>query len=142
MLSIQVNNKKQNQRFEHSGGPLEFGRGPKRKLERFVVNDLFTSRDQLRIEERPGNRILAENLSQKQEIQLGDGEHLGVGASQELHLPVRLILGQTAIDIALVVEYGAVRLAECRSRCCQLVARSWRAHHRGRSAAVSDRSGR
>lgn len=99
MLSIQIHNKKQNQRFEHSGGPLEFGRGPKRKVERFVVNDLFTSRDQLRIEEQPGGRIVAENLSQKQEVQLGDGRNISVGATLELALPIRLILGQTAIDI-------------------------------------------
>src|SRR5262245_27332670 len=99
MITIQINNKKQNLQFEHAGGPLEFGRGPKRKAERFVVNDLFVSRDQLRIEEQPNGAIVAENLSAKQEVLLPDGSAIPVGTRKEIPLPIRLILGQTFVDI-------------------------------------------
>lgn len=99
MITIQINNKKQNLQFEHAGGPLEFGRGPKRKTERFVVNDLFVSRDQLRIEEQPNGAIVAENLSAKQEVLLPDGTAIAVGTRKEIPLPIRLILGQTFVDI-------------------------------------------
>jgi adenylate cyclase len=99
MITIQITNKKQNLQFEHAGGPLEFGRGPKRKAERFVVNDLFVSRDQLRIEEQSKESIVAENLSAKQEVLLPDGSAIAVGTRKEIRLPIRLILGQTFVDI-------------------------------------------
>jgi adenylate cyclase len=99
MITVQVTNKKQNQQFEHAAGPLEFGRGPKRKTERFVINDLFVSRDQLRIQEQANGRVLAENLSTKQEIGLPDGGNIAIGSRKEIPLPVRLVLGQTYVDI-------------------------------------------
>jgi adenylate cyclase len=112
MLTIQVSNQKQTQQFEHASGPLEFGRGPKRKSERFVINDLFVSRDQLRIEELPHNRVLAENLSNKQEVLLADGSNIGVGGKREISLPVRLVLGQTFVDLlpvtAEVLDQGSL----------------------------------
>ncbi|MBY0525735.1 MAG: adenylate/guanylate cyclase domain-containing protein [Gemmataceae bacterium] len=99
MINIQVTNKKQNQKFEHSGGPLEFGRGPRRNVERFVLNDLFASRDQLRIEELPGQRVRVENLSLKLDLALDDERSISTGATQEFQLPLRLNVGQTRIDI-------------------------------------------
>lgn len=99
MITIQVTNKKQNLQFEHAAGPIEFGRGPKRKLERFVINDLFVSRDQLRLEEQANGKVLAENLSTKQEVFLPDGSCISVGDTKEMPLPVRLVIGQTYLDI-------------------------------------------
>lgn len=104
MISIQVTNKKQNQRFEHSGGPLEFGRGSRRTVERFVLQDLFASRDHIRVEELPGERLRVDNLSLKQEIVVGDGDTLATGSSQEYDLPMRLCIGQTNIDLEWVPE--------------------------------------
>src|SRR5262249_19916378 len=102
MITIQVSNKKQSQQFEHAAGPLEFGRGPKRKAERFVINDLFVSRDQIRIQEQANGSILVENLSTKQEVLLPEGANIPVGARKEVPLPVRLILGQTFVDVTPV----------------------------------------
>lgn len=102
MISVQVTNRKQNLKFEHSGGPLEFGRGPRRDVERFVLNDVFASRDQLRVEELPSQRLRVENLSLKQEVQLGDERCLAAGARQEFALPVRLKAGQTALEFEWV----------------------------------------
>jgi adenylate cyclase len=99
MITIQVTNKKQNLQFEHAAGPIEFGRGPKRKLERFVINDLFVSRDQLRLEEQADGKLLAENLSTKQEVFLPDGSCIGMGDTKEMQLPVRLVIGQTYLDV-------------------------------------------
>jgi adenylate cyclase len=99
MITIQVTNKKQNLQFEHAAGPIEFGRGPKRKLERFVINDLFVSRDQLRLEEQSNGKVLAENLSTKQEVFLPDGSCIGVGDTKEMPLPIRLVIGQTYLDV-------------------------------------------
>lgn len=98
MITVQVTNRKQNLRFEHSGGPLEFGRGPKRDAERFVLNDVFASRDQLRVEELPERRLRVDNLSLKQEILLADEHTLPAGAIREFELPVRLRAGQTQFD--------------------------------------------
>jgi len=104
MISIQVSNKKQNQRFEHSGGPIEFGRGSRRTVERFVLQDIFASRDHVRLEELPGERLRVDNLSLKQEVVLGEGATLTTGTNQELELPVRLTVGQTNIEVEWVPE--------------------------------------
>jgi adenylate cyclase len=104
MISIQVTNKKQNQRFEHSGGPLEFGRGSRRTVERFVLQDLFASRDHVRIEEIPGERLRVDNLSLKQEILVENCETLVTGVSEEYDLPLRLTVGQTTLDVEWVPE--------------------------------------
>lgn len=104
MISIQVTNKKQNQRFEHSGGPLEFGRGARRNVDRFVLQDIFASRDHIRIEELPNERLRVDNLSLRQEVIIGENEALVTGASEEYELPVRVTVGQTALDVEWVPE--------------------------------------
>ncbi len=104
MISIQISNKKQNQRFEHSGGPIEFGRGARRTVERFVLQDIFASRDHVRLEELPGERVRVENLSLKQEVTFGDGKTLPTGGSKEVELPLRLTVGQTNVEVEWVPE--------------------------------------
>lgn len=102
MISVLVSNRKQNQRFQHSGGPLEFGRGPRRDVERFVVNDVFASRDQVRVEELPNKRLRVDNLSLKQELVLSDESRVPAGGHQEFSLPVRLKAGQTLLEFEWV----------------------------------------
>jgi adenylate cyclase len=102
MISILVSNRKQNQRFQHSGGPLEFGRGPRRDSERFVLNDVFASRDQLRVEELPDKRLRVENLSIKQELLLGEDRCLAPGGHEDFSLPLRLKAGQTLFEFEWV----------------------------------------
>jgi len=102
MISVLVSNRKQNQRFEHSGGPLEFGRGPRRDVERFVLNDVFASRDQVRVEELPNKRLRVDNLSLKQELLLNDERRVPPGGHQEFSLPVRFKAGQSLLEFEWV----------------------------------------
>ena len=62
LLKFSVINERQQRQFTHAGGPLELGRGPRRDMERFVVEDRFVSRDQLRVEELAPGRIRLELL--------------------------------------------------------------------------------
>jgi adenylate cyclase len=103
MLSIRVTNARQDQSFEHTGGPVELGRGPRRRVERIKIEDSFVSRDQLQLEELPDGRVRLENLSQTNAITVGGGEGLPPGGVRELLLPVRLAVGQTQIDLAYEV---------------------------------------
>jgi adenylate cyclase len=101
MLNIIVTNEKQNQQFEHQAGPLEFGRGPERnKIRRFMIEDIFVSRDQLHVEERPEGFVLIRNLSEKRAVSLADGSTLPIGAAREVKLPLRLTVGKTLIDLS------------------------------------------
>ncbi len=84
------------QQFEHTSGSLEFGSGVQRDARRCRLDDATVSEDHLRIEERDG-RLLAENLSEQQSINLSDGVSIPVGQSRELGLPVELLIGQTTI---------------------------------------------
>ncbi|HEX8202859.1 MAG TPA: adenylate/guanylate cyclase domain-containing protein [Isosphaeraceae bacterium] len=99
MLTIYVANKAGTRRFEHSGGPIEFGRDPRRDR-RQVIPDPLVSNDQLRVEELPGGPVRLENLSQRVPIALTDGTSLGPGADCVVTLPARLSVGETIIDIA------------------------------------------
>jgi adenylate cyclase len=101
MLRISVKNDKQNKEINHSAGPIEFGRGVAQgSLPRFVVEDGFVSRDQLRVEELPGDRAHLRNLSTKYPITLGDGTEIPANGDKDLNLPVRLRIGETLIEIA------------------------------------------
>lgn len=97
MLKIEISNERQRRQFTHGDGPLEFGRGPKKELERFIIEDRFVSRDQLRIEERPGGRLLLHNLGSP--FLLSDGSSIDSGQSHELSLPVTLTVGYTSVKI-------------------------------------------
>ncbi|MGE3809512.1 MAG: hypothetical protein AB7K24_33020, partial [Gemmataceae bacterium] len=99
MLFIRVSNDRQQDRFEHDTGPLEFGRGPQREQKRCVVDDAFFSRDQLRILELADNRIRLENLSHKNALSLSNGRSLPVGGKLDVDAPVTLSLGKTLIEV-------------------------------------------
>src|SRR5699024_5201148 len=81
MIRVRVKNEKQQQDLEHQGSALEFGRGPQRNFRRVVVDDVFCSRDQLRIEELPGSRLRLENLSSKNAVTLSTGTIIAVGTT-------------------------------------------------------------
>lgn len=100
MLRISITTNRQQRQLEHPAGPLEFGRVPSDKSQRVVLDDPHVSRDQLRIIELPGDRLRAENLSQKTPVRVGDGSVLGVGQSREFALPVRFTAGRTLLVIA------------------------------------------
>jgi adenylate cyclase len=104
MLSITISNKQQRQQFEHATGPVEFGRGPRREARRLMIEDIYVSRDQLRVEELPDGRARVENLSQRRDVALEDGTVLAVGSQRDLPLPLRMTVGDTLIEIVLVPE--------------------------------------
>jgi adenylate cyclase len=99
MLRIRVINSKQNQQFEHMLGPMEFGRGPQRRVKRCVIEDDYVSRDQVRLEELPSGRLRVENLSQRTRIECPNGVVVPCGEKAELDLPTSLTVGYTRIDV-------------------------------------------
>ena len=101
MLSIHVRNSTQDQHLEHAGGPLEFGRGPRRQVARIVLESMFVSRDHLELEELPSGRIRVRNLSRTKDVKLSDGSSLLVGGYRELALPLGLAVGDTTITVGL-----------------------------------------
>jgi len=100
MLSISVTNERQRQQFDHPAGPFEFGRGVQGEIPRFVIDDGFVSRDQLRIEELPLGHIRLKNLSARNPVILADGSDIPANQSREVALPVSVTVGETVIAIA------------------------------------------
>ncbi len=107
-LRLEITNAVQRHHFEHDSGPLEFGRGPQRELTRCLIDgDPTVSRDQLRIEERPGGRVRVENLSQRIAVVISGGGRIPELQSQELDLPLVLTMGQTRLSIKSAPTYAA-----------------------------------
>ena len=101
-LRLDIANSVRRQQFDHDAGPLEFGRGPQREIKRFLIDgDPTVSRDQLRIEERPGGRVRVENLSQRIAVVVSGNGRIPELQSQELDLPLVLTIGQTRLSIEL-----------------------------------------
>jgi serine/threonine protein kinase len=105
MLQIHISNKREQQQqqlLEHPSGPIEFGRGPRRENgpPRCVIqDDLYLSKDHLRVEEISGSQIRITNLSQRNPVWLSDNSTVAPGLERELPLPVRLTVGETVIAI-------------------------------------------
>ncbi|MBW3600132.1 MAG: hypothetical protein KY475_23020, partial [Planctomycetes bacterium] len=102
MLEITIVNERQNRRFTHSQGPLEFGRSSSSTGRRCVVMDRHVSRDQLRVEELPGGEVRLTNLGKP--IVLPEGETLEPEAACEKPLPLRVVIGYTTLDISAAAE--------------------------------------
>src|SRR5438309_162129 len=101
MLHVLVSNKRERQQFEHASGPIEFGRGPRRDTApRCVIqDDLYVSKDHVRVEELAGNLVRIANLSQRNPIWLGDNTSISPGVGRELPLPAKLTIGETSIFV-------------------------------------------
>ncbi len=106
MLSITIRNQSQNERISHESGPLEFGRGPQREIQRFVVLDPFFSRNQLIIEPTADGRVRLENLGAT--ILLGDGRRMNRGVTLQEPLPVSLTVGYTQILVEAALATAEV----------------------------------
>jgi adenylate cyclase len=105
MLRIEVSNKRERQQFEHPAGPLEFGRGgPRNGVPRCTVQDLYVSKDHVRVLELDGGRVRVENLSQRNSIRLADNSVIATGAARELDTPAQLTVGETTIRIEAAGE--------------------------------------
>ncbi len=116
MLIITVTNPKQNLTHKHQGGVLELGRGPQRDVPRIIVEDRYTSRDQLRIEPLPDGELMVTNLGTV--ASLGNGGSLPTGEQRKVHLPVRITFGYTAVEIreaSAAVDVSLPRMEESGS---------------------------
>lgn len=101
MLRFRVWNKTERREIEHSSGPFEFGRGePRSSVPRCVIqDDLYVSKDHLRVSEVDDGRVRVENLSQRNSIRLPDGSVIATGASREIKPPIHLTVGETTVEI-------------------------------------------
>jgi signal transduction histidine kinase len=107
MLRFHVHNAREDRHLEHAAGPIEFGRSPgSGAVPRYLIDDAFVSRDQLRIEELATGEVRVENLSQKKAILLPDNSALAPGAYRQLIPPVRLIISEssTVLEIEVAAE--------------------------------------
>src|SRR6516164_7695650 len=105
-LRIQVVSEFQRNDFEHRSGPLEFGRGAEREMPRRLLDDPTVSRDQLRVEELPGDRVRLENLSTRIIVAIAGHGAVAVGDVREFTLPITLQVGKTRIAIAAADRFG------------------------------------
>jgi len=100
MLHVYISNKDERKQLEHSGGPIEFGRGPQREgIPRCVIQDAFVSRDHLRVEETAEGQVEVSNLSGLNPIVLADDTVIPPGRARECRLPVRAKIGESWITI-------------------------------------------
>ena len=108
MLRFRVNNKLQQQEFDHPAGPIEIGRGGARDdVPRCVVQDLYVSKDHISVQETPAAKIQVRNLSARNSIRLADNSLIAVGAMRDLDSPLRLTVGETTIDVEVLAEEPA-----------------------------------
>lgn len=101
MLFFLLANERQRKQIQHANGPIEFGRRPVEGQTRVVVEDPFTSRDQLRVEELPGGLIRLENLGSTP-VMLSDGTTLAGGQQRQATPPLRVVFGRTSLDVSLI----------------------------------------
>ncbi|MGE0605943.1 MAG: hypothetical protein AB7O62_02375, partial [Pirellulales bacterium] len=99
MLLIHVRNQHQDERFEHSSGPFEVGRGPRRELPRYCVDDLTVSKDQLRIEVLDNGTLKIENLSKKNHVLVGGRTTIPPDGTATSPLPARMRVGNSQVII-------------------------------------------
>ncbi len=109
MLRLHITTDKDSRHLEHRTGPLEIGRGPQRgTVPRCTVRDAYISKDHVLLLEQPTGEVGVENLSQRQPILLQDHSTIEPGQRRNLIPPVRLLVGQTWIEVDLTVtEEGA-----------------------------------
>src|SRR5581483_1807351 len=82
---------------EHSTGPLEIGRGPRRATPRLTLEDLYVSRDHLLAEEVAPGRLRLENISRKNAVEIENETPLSTGSVRILPLPVRVQIGRSSL---------------------------------------------
>jgi adenylate cyclase len=99
MLLFTLGNERQRKQFQHPAGPIEFGRMQQGKCARIVVEDPYTSRDQLRVEEIDGE-VRIQNLGAA--VTISDGTQLNAGGARRFTPPLRVIFGRTTLDIGLI----------------------------------------
>jgi adenylate cyclase len=100
MLLFTLANERQKKQFQHREGPVEFGRLQQGTSARIVVEDPYTSRDQIRVEELPDGGVQVQNLGSP--VTLQDGSQLNSGGLKRFIPPVRVVFGRSTLDIGLI----------------------------------------
>jgi adenylate cyclase len=98
-LRIEVSGPGGRQEFIHPHGPIEFGRGPGRGVQRHVIDAPFVSRDQMRVEELATGLVRVANLSWTNAITLVGGDAIGLGQSRELPPPFGIQLRDVQVTV-------------------------------------------
>jgi adenylate cyclase len=100
MLRFEVTNETQKAKWTHGSGPFELGRAAAEAttVPRFVIEDRYVSRSQLRVEEVDATHVRLENLGQM--LDLTDGTQLQPQEVRIVPLPVRLTAGYSQIEIS------------------------------------------
>lgn len=107
-MILQISVENQGQRFTtvHDAGPLEFGRSATSsphhsQARRIQLDDAFTSRHHLRVEQVHKDELLLDNLSTVQPVFLHDGRVVEPGHQLQVEFAqvVTFSLGKTRIDL-------------------------------------------
>jgi hypothetical protein len=93
-------NERQKKQYQHLQGPMEFGRLQQGQCARIVVEDPYTSRDQVRIEELPDGNVRIQTLGSP--VTLPDGSQLGTGNAKQFTPPLRIVFGRSTLDIGVI----------------------------------------
>ncbi|HMC11180.1 MAG TPA: adenylate/guanylate cyclase domain-containing protein, partial [Pirellulaceae bacterium] len=107
MLLFTLANERQKKQYQHLQGPMEFGRLQQGQCARIVVEDPYTSRDQVRIEELPDGNVRIQTLGSP--VTLPDGSQLGTGNAKQFTPPLRVVFGRTTLDIGLIPNEDAAQ---------------------------------
>src|SRR5262245_26020180 len=100
VLLFTLSNERQKKQYQHREGPLEFGRLQQGECARIVVEDPYTSRDQIRVEELADGDVRIENLGSP--VSLPDGSQLAAGGIKNFTPPLRIVFGRSTLDIGLI----------------------------------------
>jgi adenylate cyclase len=100
MLFLTLANEQQRRQIQHERGPVELGRGPEREIPRIIVEDPYTSRDQIRLEELPSGEVMVTNLGGA--VSVVGGAKLEQGQARALAPPARLSFGCTTLEIGMI----------------------------------------
>jgi adenylate cyclase len=100
VLLFTLSNERQKKQYQHREGPMEFGRLQQGDCARIVVEDPYTSRDQIRVEETPDGEVRIENLGSA--VTFPDGTQLPTGGIKNFLPPLRIVFGRSTLDIGLI----------------------------------------
>ena len=100
MLRIHVTNETQNDQWTHAAGPVDLGRAPAESgtVPRFIIQDSYVSRSQLRVEAVGTGQVRIENLGKA--LDLPDGSALQPKEIKIFPLPVRMTAGFSRVEIS------------------------------------------
>lgn len=99
MLQIRVDNSDQKLSLTHREGPLQLGRVVRESSDWVTLTDDYVSREQLQLEELPGEKIAVTNISKRVPMVLSSGATVGPGETCEARLPVAVQVGHTIVHV-------------------------------------------